>query len=56
MAISIETRTVEIAEGRYAELIAKEERLRLLLATLEKEKGYTDLNPIKKIFGLNKEE
>lgn len=43
---------VEVSHRRYDELVAKEERLRLIEAVLRKKDNYENINDIKLIFDL----
>ena len=45
-------RTVTLEQDRYEELLAREERLRLMEIALAGMDGYGDINPIKTIFGI----
>lgn len=45
----------EIEPKRYEELVAKEERLRLLEEAITKRCGYSNIDELKDIFNLKKE-
>ena len=47
---------VEIEPRRYDELVAKEERLRLLEKAIADKKNYDSISDIKTIFNLEKED
>ena len=52
MARYSEVLTIEIPRGRYDELIRTETKYNLLRNALEDETGYTDIDKIKKCFGI----
>ena len=45
-------RTITLSQSRYEDLLAREERLRMLEIALAGTGGYTDITLIKKIFGI----
>ena len=47
---------ITIPQKRYDELVAKEERLRLLEESLRNKEKYSSVEDVKEIFGLNKKE
>lgn len=46
---------IEVEASRYAELIAKEEKLRLLENALSTHENYSNLDPLKKYFEITEE-
>ena len=52
MAQINEEKTIEISQGRYDELIRTETKYTLLRNALEDETGYTDIDRIKRCFGI----
>ena len=52
MAQINEVQTIEIPQGRYDDLIRTETKYNLLRNALEDEIGYTDIDRIKRCFGI----
>lgn len=46
---------IKVKIERYEELVAKEEKLRLLEEALKAQSGYTDIDTVKRLFGLQEE-